>query len=189
MLRKFQKKNSIVSITKTLLRYKINKESKIIIPNSETKLKDNNKEIKKVEIFRKFFKFNSTIYQFLNNNKPDVIHIHGLWRPIHLFFIISAKQLNIPIIIQPHGMLLDEAIKTKSKLTYFLKLIIIFIYKFLLKNEIFIAVTSEEKNQYLNILKQKIYLLFQIHLTQRTKSQRMLKVTFHFLEGLANIKI
>lgn len=155
-----KKNNSIVSITKTLLRYKINKESKIIIPHSEVKIKGNNKEIKKVEIFRNLFKFNSTIYEFLNNNKPDVIHIHGLWRPIHLLFIISAKQLNIPIIIQPHGMLLDEAIKTKSKVTYFLKLIIIFIYKFLLKNEIFIAVTSEEKKSIFKYFKTKnIYVI------------------------------
>ena len=54
--------------------------------------------------------------------------------------------MNIPIIIQPHGMLLDEAIKTKSKFTYLVKILIIKIYNHLLKNANFIAVTKEEKN-------------------------------------------
>ena len=42
-------------------------------------------------------------------------------------------------------MLLDEAIKTKSVFTYFIKLLIIGIYKLLLKEAVFIAVTDEKK--------------------------------------------
>ena len=52
-------------------------------------------------------------------------------------------------------MLLDEAIKTKSKFTYLIKLIIISIYKILLRQAVFVAVTAEEKNQFTNILKLK----------------------------------
>ena len=42
-------------------------------------------------------------------------------------------------------MLLDEAIKSKSEFSYYSKLFVLFIYKFLLNNSFFIAVTNEEK--------------------------------------------
>ena len=42
-------------------------------------------------------------------------------------------------------MLLDEAIKSKSVFSYYSKLFFLFIYKFLLNNSFFIAVTNEEK--------------------------------------------
>ena len=53
--------------------------------------------------------------------------------------------------IQPHGMLLNAALKNKSTFSYLLKKIIINIYKIISqKNISFIAVTQEEK---LSILK------------------------------------
>ena len=45
-----------------------------------------------------------------------------------LIFIINAKLLRIPIILQPHGMLLDSALKTKPYLKYLTKLFIFEIY-------------------------------------------------------------
>ena len=97
----------------------------------------------------------SEIQDFLIKTKPDIIHIHGLWRPIHILFIYVSSQLNIPLIIQPHGMLLDEAIKAKSKFNYLIKLFIIKIYKQLLTSAIFIAVTDEEKKSILKYFRTK----------------------------------
>ena len=81
--------------------------------------------------------------------KPDIIHIHGIWKPIHIMFIIYAKKLNIPVILQPHGMLLEEALKTTSYLRFLIKLLILSIYKYLIKNISFIAVTNQEKKSIL----------------------------------------
>ena len=75
-------------------------------------------------------------------------------RPIHIIYL-CISQLNIPLIIQPHGMFLDEAIKAKSKFNYLIKLFIIKIYKQLLTSAIFIAVTDEEKID-TEIFRQKI---------------------------------
>ena len=148
-----KKNNSIVSITRILIKYKNNTNSKIIIPYSKKSLNNKDKAIKKINVFKNINKHKSEINEFLKQNRPDLIHIHGLWRPIHLLFVYYSNQLNIPVIIQPHGMLLDEAIKTKSKFTHFIKLFVIFIYKTLLNNAIFIAVTEEEKKSILKYFK------------------------------------
>ena len=154
-----KKNNSIVSITKTLIKHKKKSKSKIIIPNSNIYSDGANSDIKKVNILKEIYKFKSETYRFLDINKPDVIHVHGLWRPIHILFIISAKFLNIPIIVQPHGMLLNEAIKSSIN-TYVIKLLIIFMYKFLLREAIFIAVTPDEKKSIFKFFKtEKIYII------------------------------
>ena len=84
---------------------KIFTSSKIVIPENQNIIKNKN-EIKTINVLKNFFKYNSEIYNFLENNKPDILHIHGLWRPIHILFIINSRLLDIPIIVQPHGMLL-----------------------------------------------------------------------------------
>ena len=111
-----KKNNSIVSVSKILTSYEKSKKSKIIIPQNNILYSKKIKQIKQIKIFKNIFKYKSEVYKFLDYNQPDIIHIHGLWRPIHLIFIIVSLQLNIPIIIQPHGMLLDEAIKTNLNL-------------------------------------------------------------------------
>ena len=68
-----------------------------------------------------------------------------MWRPIQFLFILYCKFLNIPILIQPHGMLLKEAMRSKSLINYIMKLFTLHIYKYLLKNKGFIAVTNEEE--------------------------------------------
>ena len=144
-----EKNNSIVSITNILTSYKSFQNSKIITQRKHNSNKSLLAKLKTklntVNIYKRLFNFRSETYQYLKYNKPDIVHIHGLWRPIHLIFILSSKQLGIPLIIQPHGMLLDEAIKAKSFLSYNLKLIVLFVYKFLLNKSHFIAVTNEEK--------------------------------------------
>ena len=150
-----QKNNSIVSVVKILLKYENHKESKIIIPNTNNSSRQSYKNIKQIKIFKNLIKYKSEIQDFLIKTKPDIIHIHGLWRPIHILFIYVSSQLNIPLIIQPHGMLLDEAIKAKSKFNYLIKLFIIKIYKQLLTSAIFIAVTDEEKKSILKYFRTK----------------------------------
>ena len=60
--------------------------------------------------------------------------------------MLHCTFLNIPILVQPHGMLLKEALKSKSFVSYTIKLFTLFIfYRFFLTKSSFIAVTQEEK--------------------------------------------
>ena len=170
-----KKNNSIVSVAKILLKYQINKESKIIIPYINSISKESYKNIKQIKIFKDLNKHKSEIQNFLVKSKPDIIHIHGLWRPIHILFIYVSSQLNIPLIIQPHGMLLDEAIKAKSKFNYLIKLLIIKIYKQFLKDSIFIAVTEEEKKSILKYFKTKNIVIITNPFESTFKVQKNLK--------------
>ena len=144
ILDEISKKNiSIVSVVKIISSYNfLSNESKIIVAK-------NNDKLKKIKILKKLFGnlfFSSEVNKILRNQNPDIVHIHGMWRPIHFFFILHCTFLNIPILVQPHGMLLKEALKSKSYLSYFLKKITLFFYsKFFLSKSSFIAVTKEEK--------------------------------------------
>lgn len=42
---------------------------------------------------------------FLQNEKPDIVHINGIWSPQNWGFQKAAQQLGIKVIISPHGML------------------------------------------------------------------------------------
>ncbi len=42
--------------------------------------------------------------------RPDIMHIHGLWRPHYHQFAKVARQKNIPYVISPHGMLEANAL-------------------------------------------------------------------------------
>lgn len=143
-LDEISKKNfSIVSVVKIISSYKfLSNESKIIVAKNEDKLK-------KIAILKKLFSnlfFSSEVNKILRTQNPDIVHIHGMWRPIHFFFILHCTFLNIPILVQPHGMLLVEALKSKSFLSYLIKKVTLFFYsKFFLSKSSFIAVTKEEK--------------------------------------------
>ncbi len=144
ILDEISKKNiSIVSVVKIISSYNfLSNESKIIVAK-------NNDKLKKIKILKKLFGnlfFSSEANKILRNQNPDIVHIHGMWRPIHFFFILHCTFLNIPILVQPHGMLLMEALKSKSFLSYLIKKITLFFYsKFFLSKSSFIAVTKEEK--------------------------------------------
>lgn len=134
---------SLVSVAKIISNYDfLSKKSKIITSKNKTNFEN-------IKIFKnniKNFLFFSPVYYFLYKHKPDIIHIHGLWRPIHLLFILKSLVLNIPVIIQPHGMLLDQALRSKSRINYIFKVIILRLYRLLLHKKVsFIAVTLEEK--------------------------------------------
>jgi glycosyltransferase involved in cell wall biosynthesis len=143
VLDEVSKKNiSIVSVAKIINSYKfLSKESLIITANSK-------KKIKKILVLKnlyKYFFFYSKISKNLKIYKPDAVHIHGMWRPIQFLFILHSSFLNIPVLIQPHGMLLPEALKSRSTLSFIFKLIAIYLFYKLFTKLTFIAVTEEEK--------------------------------------------
>ncbi|MDC1278409.1 glycosyltransferase [Pelagibacteraceae bacterium] len=144
VLDEISKKNiSIVSVVRIISSYEyLSKKSKIIVANNQDKLK-------KVGTVKSLFSnlfFSSEVNKILKAHNPDIVHIHGIWRPIHFFFMLHCTFLNIPILVQPHGMLLKEALKSKSFLSYAIKLFTLFIfYRFFLTKSSFIAVTEEEK--------------------------------------------
>ena len=42
---------------------------------------------------------------FLQNEKPDIVHINGIWSPQNWGFQKVAQELNIKVVMSPHGML------------------------------------------------------------------------------------
>src|SRR6218665_2940239 len=42
---------------------------------------------------------------FLENEKPDIVHINGIWTPQNWGFQKVAQALNIKVVLSPHGML------------------------------------------------------------------------------------
>ena len=119
-------------------------------------LKFNSKEKKNESIFSlknlNFINF----FKLLKKKEAKVLHIHGMWRLKQILFCLLAKFLKIKIIIQPHGMLLDEAIKSGNYLKYIFKKLIILFYKYLIIEIYFIAVTKEELNSIKYFFKKSI---------------------------------
>lgn len=44
-------------------------------------------------------------HKFLRDEKPDIVHINGIWSPQNWGFQKMAQQLGIKVILSPHGML------------------------------------------------------------------------------------
>jgi len=42
---------------------------------------------------------------FLKTEKPDIVHINGIWNPQNWLFQKEAQMLGIKVILSPHGML------------------------------------------------------------------------------------
>jgi len=42
---------------------------------------------------------------FLENEKPDIVHINGIWSPQNWAFQKVAQELKIKVVLSPHGML------------------------------------------------------------------------------------
>lgn len=53
------------------------------------------------------------IAKVLEEVKPDVLHVHGLWRPVTHIDIQEAKRRGIPVVMSPRGMLDTWALKQK----------------------------------------------------------------------------
>lgn len=53
----------------------------------------------------RWYKLKKEIYNLLVNEKPDIVHINGIWQPQCWLFQKVAQQLEIKVILSPHGML------------------------------------------------------------------------------------
>ncbi|WP_163710550.1 glycosyltransferase [Mangrovibacterium lignilyticum] len=47
----------------------------------------------------------SDFHRFLSKTKPDLVHINGIWTPQNWIFQKIAQNLNITVVLSPHGML------------------------------------------------------------------------------------
>lgn len=128
IVEEFSKKNtSVVTVANFYLKF-----------NFKDKKDNHIFSLKELNIFN--------FYRLIKEKKTRVLHIHGMWKSKQIIFCLLAKILKIKIIIQPHGMLLEEAIKSGSYLKYIIKRFIIFFYKYFIIDIYFIAVTKEELN-------------------------------------------
>ncbi|MFH7000372.1 glycosyltransferase [Flavobacterium sp. FlaQc-57] len=60
---------------------------------------------------------------FLENEKPDIVHINGIWTPQNWGFQKVAQELKIKVVLSPHGMLESWIIQhnpLKKKIALFL---------------------------------------------------------------------
>ena len=78
-------------------------------------------------------------------NCHDVIHIHGLWAPIQFISIIICIKDSKNCFVHPHGMLLNEAIKSGGLIKLIFKKVSLFFLKLIMDNNIkFISITNQE---------------------------------------------
>tara|TARA_B110000027_G_scaffold16142_2_gene16589 strand:+ start:16225 stop:16842 length:618 start_codon:yes stop_codon:yes gene_type:complete len=75
----------------------------------------------------------------------DHIHIHGLWAPIQYMSLLVCSQSKMKCVVHPHGMLLDEAVKSAGWIKYIFKQIGLLFLKSIIGNHIrFVSITSQE---------------------------------------------
>ena len=140
-----EKNQSIVSIIKQISNYKIWNFFKVVSQKqSDTKNKNLNNVIYLKNFLKDYLIYFSTLRKIIKNQPHTAVHIHGLWRPIYFFSLLFCKLNKIPFLIQPHGMLLDDALKSNTYINYLLKIITLKIYNIFLKEVYFLAVTKEE---------------------------------------------
>lgn len=48
------------------------------------------------------------------NSPPNILHSHGVWHPVNHWASWASRRFNIPILIQPRGMLEPWAMKQKA---------------------------------------------------------------------------
>jgi len=91
-----------------------------------------------------FFRIKNLIKNILNF---EIIHIHGIWAPIQILSILICNFRNKRYVIHPHGMLLDEALKSSGFLKFIYKNLFLFFFKFLISKKLhFVSITEQEKS-------------------------------------------
>ena len=139
------KNQSIVSIIKQISKYNVWKFFKVV---SQKRSDTNNKNLSKVLYLNNFIKdylvYFSSLRKIIKNQPDTIVHVHGLWRPIYFFSLLFCKLNKVPFLIQPHGMLLDDALKSNTYINYLFKVITLKIYNIFLNNVFFLAVTKQE---------------------------------------------
>jgi glycosyltransferase involved in cell wall biosynthesis len=53
----------------------------------------------------RWFKLEKGFYTLLETEKPDIVHINGIWMPQSWLFQKIAQQKGIKVVLSPHGML------------------------------------------------------------------------------------
>ena len=82
-----------------------------------------------------------------NISNFKTVHIHGIWAPIQIFSILVCNFKNKNYVIHPHGMLLDEALRSAGFYKFVYKKIFLFIFKYFISNKTyFVSITDQEKN-------------------------------------------
>lgn len=77
----------------------------------------------------------------------DVIHIHGVWAPIQILSILLCNLKYKSYVIHPHGMLLEEALRSTGYFKFIYKKIFLFFFRFLISDKtFFVSITDQEKN-------------------------------------------
>ena len=139
------KNQSIVSIIKQISKYKVWKFFKVV---SQKRSDTNNKNLTKVLYLNNFIKdylvHFSSLRKIIKNKPETIVHVHGLWRPIYFFSLLFCKLNKVPFLIQPHGMLLDDALRSNTYINYLFKVITLKLYNVFLKDVFFLAVTKQE---------------------------------------------
>lgn len=91
--------------------------TKLLVATSNCKdpvnLKDVNVHFFDLSIQRWFY-IKKEFKNFLKLEKPDVVHINGIWDPPNFLFQQAAKSLKIKVVISPHGMLEPYILKRNS---------------------------------------------------------------------------
>ncbi len=103
----------------------------------------NNLQLIKIFSWLNIFLYYNDLKKIIISN--DIIHVHGIWSPIQFFSIILSVNSNKKIIIHPHGMLLDEAVKSDNRIKFLLKIFALFILKRIIDSNIFfVSITNQE---------------------------------------------
>ena len=144
----FTKKNFSISSLIIYLSgylYKNYKHSYSILTSSLEKNLFEKKDIEILNIsswFQYFFSKNILSRKFI---EFDHIHIHGLCAPIQFISLLVCNEKNIKCLVHPHGMLLDEAVKSAGWIKYIFKQIgLQFLKNILGKNVHFVSITGQE---------------------------------------------
>ena len=128
----------------------------------------------------------SDIYKF----NPNLIHIHGCWRPGLLVVFFLAKLSNIKIVLSPHGML-DPISFSQKKI---IKVIIWFLYQkyiFEFSNLIIVNSLNEKKNLKRKIINNKIIVVphgIHTNTTKITTLKKKGQLNFVFFSRIHPIK-
>ena len=144
----FTKKNFSISsliIYLSSYLYKNYKHSYSIITSSLEKnlFEKKNIEILKIDSWFQYFFHKSILSKRFQ--EFDHIHIHGLWAPIQFISLLACNEKRIKCVVHPHGMLLDEAVKSAGLIKYIFKQISLVFLKNILGNNVrFVSITGQE---------------------------------------------
>ena len=58
------------------------------------------------------FQYSSNLKHYIDENisQYDLVHVHGLWLYIHHLSCSTAKEMGLPYVLTPHGMLYPDAL-------------------------------------------------------------------------------